>query len=125
MARRGDLPRFLARVHPRFDVPSRAIVAIGSIAALVAATGTLGQVAAAASFTFLLYYAITNVAALRMRSEAKRLFQCCPGRRADRLSGDGIFPVWAVILAGCAVLVAAIVLRLIVILTRSHGDAAG
>lgn len=71
MARRGDLPRWLEAVHPIHGVPHRAVLAIGAAAALVAATGTLATVAAAASFTILVYYGIANVAALRMPTRAK------------------------------------------------------
>lgn len=71
MARRGDLPGFLERVHPRHGVPGRAVLAVGAVAAAVAATGTLAGVAAAASFTILVYYGIANLAALRMPREAK------------------------------------------------------
>jgi basic amino acid/polyamine antiporter, APA family len=71
MSRRGDLPLALSRVHPRFGTPHRAVLAVGVMAAVVAATGTLGAVAAAASFTILLYYGITNVAALRMPAAAR------------------------------------------------------
>ena len=66
MARRGDLPVALAHVHPRYGVPNRATLVIGAIAAVVAATGTLRGVAAAASFAILIYYGIANLAALRM-----------------------------------------------------------
>jgi APA family basic amino acid/polyamine antiporter len=71
MARRGDLPAVLSHVHPRYGVPSRAVLAIGAVAALVAATGTLRAVASAASFTILVYYGIANLAALRMPRPAK------------------------------------------------------
>jgi basic amino acid/polyamine antiporter, APA family len=67
MARRNDLPRFLEQVHPRYGVPGRATVAIGALAAVVAATATLRSVAAAASFAILIYYWITNFAAIRMQ----------------------------------------------------------
>jgi APA family basic amino acid/polyamine antiporter len=66
MARRGDLPRGLGRVHPVRGVPRRAVLLVGAIAAVVAATGTLAGIAAAAAFTILVYYAIANFAALRM-----------------------------------------------------------
>src|SRR5690606_11167487 len=72
MARRGDLPRFLEAVHPRHGVPGRAVLAVGTAAAIVAGTGTLARVAATASFTILLYYGITNLAALHMPRQAKR-----------------------------------------------------
>ncbi|MDQ3556787.1 MAG: amino acid permease, partial [Gemmatimonadota bacterium] len=71
MARRGDLPPFLERIHPRYGVPGRAVLLIGAIAAVVAATGTLRGVASAASFAILIYYGIANLAALRMHRDAK------------------------------------------------------
>jgi APA family basic amino acid/polyamine antiporter len=71
MARRGDLPRFLKHLHPKSAVPDYAVLLVGGVAALVAATGTLRGVAAAAAFTILVYYGIANLAALRMPREAK------------------------------------------------------
>lgn len=71
MARRGDLPAWLQRVHPRYGVPHRAVLVIGAIAAIVAGFGTLASVAAAAAFTILIYYGIANLAALRMPREAR------------------------------------------------------
>lgn len=71
MARRGDLPRILEGVDPVRGVPRSAVLTVGGAAILVAATGTLAATAAAASFTILLYYAIANLAALRMPSEGK------------------------------------------------------
>lgn len=71
MARRGDLPRGLERVHPEHGVPGLAVLLVGAVAAIVAATGTLAGVAAAAAFTILIYYAITNLAALRMAAVDK------------------------------------------------------
>lgn len=71
MARRGDLPRWLETVHPAHATPHRAVLVIGAAAAVVAGTGTLVTVAAAASFTILVYYGIANVAALRMPARAK------------------------------------------------------
>ena len=71
MARRGDLPRALSHVHADRGVPDRAVLATGAVASVVAATGTLTGIAAAASFTILLYYGIANIAALRMPDRAK------------------------------------------------------
>lgn len=71
MSRRGDLPAFLAEVHPRRGVPGRAVLFVGGGAALVAGTGSLSGVAAAASFTILVYYGIANMAALKMPARAK------------------------------------------------------
>lgn len=71
MARRGDMPQFLAAVDPRHQVPGRAVLVVGTLAAVVAATGSLRGVASAAAFAILVYYAIANVAALRMPAAAK------------------------------------------------------
>lgn len=73
MSRRADLPRMLSTVHPRYGVPHRAMLAIGAGAAIIAATGTLSAVAAAASFAILVYYAIANWAALRLPA-SERLY---------------------------------------------------
>lgn len=78
MARRGDLPAPLEHVHPRHNVPDRAILLVGAIATVVAATGTLRGVASAAAFTILVYYGITNVAALRMPPQHKRYPNAIP-----------------------------------------------
>jgi APA family basic amino acid/polyamine antiporter len=73
MARRGDLPSGLGHVSPTHAVPDRGILLTGSIIALLAVFGTLQWVVATATFTILLYYGITNIAALRMAPE-DRLF---------------------------------------------------
>jgi APA family basic amino acid/polyamine antiporter len=71
MARRGDLPRRLAVVDEARGVPGNAVLAVGAVAAVVAATGALRGIAAAASFAILVYYGIANLAALRMPREGK------------------------------------------------------
>jgi APA family basic amino acid/polyamine antiporter len=72
MARNGDLPRRLERVHPRHAVPDVAVFAAGLIIVVVALVGTLQWVVSAASFTILIYYTLTNLAALRMPSQEKQ-----------------------------------------------------
>ncbi len=66
MARRGDLPAFFGKVGKTHDVPIRGIVTTGLIALILSLVGRLESVIAAAAFTILLYYSITNVAALRL-----------------------------------------------------------
>jgi APA family basic amino acid/polyamine antiporter len=73
MARHGDLPRCLDRIDETPGVPSRAIVLTGTIAATLAIFGTLDAVIAAAAFTILIYYALTNLAAIRLPG-AQRLY---------------------------------------------------
>jgi APA family basic amino acid/polyamine antiporter len=73
MSRKRDLPRALEHVHPVYAVPDRAVLLAGAIIVVVALVGTLKWVVAAATFTILVYYTITNLAALRMPIE-KRLY---------------------------------------------------
>ncbi|MFO7262129.1 MAG: amino acid permease [bacterium] len=114
MARRGDLPRFLDAVHPRYGVPGRAALAVGGAAAVVAATGTLAGVAATASFTILLYYGIANLAALRMPREAKLFSDAVPvfGLAACTLLAFSLSP--RIILTGLALLAVGFLVRWIV-----------
>src|SRR5690606_2984605 len=111
MARRGDLPRVLAAVHPRHGVPGRAVLAVGAAAAVVAGTGTLAGVAATASFTILLYYGIANLAALRMPREAKLFGDAVPtfGLAACALLAFSLSP--RIILTGLAILAVGFLLR--------------
>jgi basic amino acid/polyamine antiporter, APA family len=73
MARRGDLPRALARIDDWHGVPAHGIIVTGVIALMLAVAGTLESVIAAAAFAILIYYAITNAAAIRLPRE-RRLY---------------------------------------------------
>jgi len=72
MSRRGDLPAFLSTIDARHGLPLRAVGLTGAIALVLALTGRLESVLAAAAFTILIYYAITNGAALRLPVEDQR-----------------------------------------------------
>ena len=63
MARNGDLPRWLAAVHPRHQVPHHAEIAIGAAVALLVLTTDLRAVIGFSSFGVLLYYAVANASA--------------------------------------------------------------
>ncbi|MCK2243007.1 MULTISPECIES: APC family permease [unclassified Crossiella] len=69
MARDGNLPRPLAAVHPRHQVPHRAEVVVGLLAATAAATLDLRQAIGLSSFGVLLYYAVANAAAWTLEPE--------------------------------------------------------
>jgi APA family basic amino acid/polyamine antiporter len=111
MARRRDLPLFLEKIHPRYGVPGRAVLLVGAIASLVAATGTLRGVASAASFAILIYYGIANLSALRMPREAKLFHDAIPviGFVACLLLALSL--ALPVILAGLGILGAGFVVR--------------
>ncbi|MBE7438312.1 MAG: amino acid permease [Spirochaetales bacterium] len=66
MARRGDLPAALGHLNVERGVPDRGIFLTGAVIVALAWFGTIEWVVSAASFTILLYYTLTNLAALRM-----------------------------------------------------------
>ncbi|SEK50313.1 amino acid/polyamine/organocation transporter, APC superfamily [Blastococcus sp. DSM 46786] len=63
MARQGDLPRFLAAVHPRFSVPHRAELALAAVVCVLVLTVDLRGAIGFSSFGVLLYYSVANAAA--------------------------------------------------------------
>ncbi|GGK23452.1 hypothetical protein GCM10011583_64230 [Streptomyces camponoticapitis] len=63
MARDRHPPRTLAAVHPRFGVPHHAELAVGAVAALLAATVDVRGAIGFSSFGVLAYYAVANAAA--------------------------------------------------------------
>lgn len=71
MARNHDLPVFLKKIHPAYKVPHIGIFLSGGIIILLSIFGTLQFIVSAASFTILVYYSITNIAAIKMRKEHK------------------------------------------------------
>jgi APA family basic amino acid/polyamine antiporter len=72
MARKDDLPRFLAAVHPRWHVPHRAELAIGAIVIVTVAFVDLRGAIGFSSFGVLIYYFIANAAAWRQGPQARR-----------------------------------------------------
>ncbi|MFI1766773.1 APC family permease [Streptomyces sp. NPDC020800] len=63
MARDGHLPGALATVHPRFQVPHRAELAVGAVVAVLAATADVRGAIGFSSFGVLAYYAVANASA--------------------------------------------------------------
>jgi APA family basic amino acid/polyamine antiporter len=71
MSRDGHLPRFLAAVHPRYQVPHRAELAVGLVVAVLAASIDLRAAIGFSSFAVLTYYAIANAAALTLKGKVR------------------------------------------------------
>ncbi len=73
MARRRDAPAFLSRVDERRASPVASVWACGLAIAAISLVGDVRTTWSFSAFTVLVYYAITNLAALRMPEE-ERLF---------------------------------------------------
>ncbi len=65
MGRRHDLAPKLKKVHHQYQVPHLGIIITGVLMIVITLLGSFGFILRAASFTILVYYSITNVAALQ------------------------------------------------------------
>src|SRR5205823_2207751 len=72
MARNGDLPRPLASVHARYQIPDHAELAIGATVILLVLTTDLRNAIGFSSFGVLLYYAIANASAYTQPDSQRR-----------------------------------------------------
>lgn len=73
MGRRGDLPAVFSRLSTRHATPAPAVLAIGVIILGLVIVGSIKVAWSFSAFTVLIYYAITNLAAIRM-PRAQRLY---------------------------------------------------
>lgn len=71
MARRGDMPGMFARV--RESTPLPAVIAMGAVIALLTLLGSVKTTWSFSAFTVLVYYALTNLSAIRL-SPSERLY---------------------------------------------------
>ncbi|HVM52526.1 MAG TPA: APC family permease [Acidimicrobiales bacterium] len=72
MAADGELPRWLAAVHPAHQVPHRAVLATGGVVALLVTLTDLRGAIGFSSFSVLGYYAIANASAWTLPRERQR-----------------------------------------------------
>ncbi|MGC1275024.1 MAG: amino acid permease, partial [Planctomycetaceae bacterium] len=66
MARRGDLPRCFSRIDGTGQTPAPAVVLTGLVIFALTLAGNMKATWSFSAFTVLVYYAITNLAALRL-----------------------------------------------------------
>ena len=69
MGRRGDLPAVFARVNSAGTTPAPAVLLVGCVILGLTAIGSIRLAWSFSAFTVLVYYAITNLAALRLPRE--------------------------------------------------------
>ncbi len=72
MARNGDLPRWLAAVDPRRQVPHRAELAVAAVVSGLVLTTNLRGAIGFSSFGVLTYYAVANASAFTQSDEQRR-----------------------------------------------------
>ncbi len=72
MARNGDLPRWLAAVHPRYHIPAHAELAVGAVVGVLVLTTDLRGAIGFSSFGVLTYYAVANASAFTQSADHRR-----------------------------------------------------
>ena len=123
MARHRDLPGGLAAVHPRFQVPHHAEIALAVVVSVLVATVDLRGVIGFSSFGVLIYYAIANAAAFTLPAEQRRW-----PRWVTVLGAAGCLTLvatlpWQSVLAGVVMFALGLGGRAVVLATRSrHAD---
>jgi APA family basic amino acid/polyamine antiporter len=71
MARNGQLPTFLSRIHPRFQTPYYAILITGLLSSVLV-FGGFSRIVAVGTFSLLFHHAFVNLAAIRLGAEKRR-----------------------------------------------------
>lgn len=72
MARHGDLPVWLAAVHPRYQVPHHAELALAAVVSVLVLAVDLRGAIGFSSFGVLVYYGIANASAFTQPAEQRR-----------------------------------------------------
>jgi APA family basic amino acid/polyamine antiporter len=112
MGRNGDLPSWLAAVHPRYHVPHHAEVAVAAAVCVLVLTVDLRDAIGFSAFGVLLYYFVANLAAFTQEAEHRRY------PRALQVAGAlgcvllGLTVPVEALLAGLLVLAAGVAYRL-------------
>jgi len=99
MGRRRDMPVAVARLDASHAQPYVAVCVVGLAVAGLAAIGSVETTWTFSAFTVLIYYAITNLAALRLAEEDRlylRVFCWCGLGACRFLAFGGEWHVWAV-----------------------------
>jgi amino acid transporter len=94
-ARAGNLPAFLAKVHPRYKTPYLAVIFFAIITCTVAISGTFRPLAVVASSSILALYASVSLAVIRLRAR-----DGLPPPGAFRLRGGPVIPVLSCLVIG-------------------------
>jgi APA family basic amino acid/polyamine antiporter len=120
MARRGDAPRFLSRVDAGSGSPVPSVWACGMTIAALALLGDVRTTWSFSAFTVLIYYALTNLAALRMRADEAIFPRWIPVLGLTACLSLAFWVDPRVLLAGLGALGSGLLVRLIARLRQPH-----
>lgn len=71
MGRRGDMPSLLSRLGKSSSTPYASVILVGGIIAAITLIGDVKSTWSFSAFTVLIYYAITNLSAIRLSAEER------------------------------------------------------
>lgn len=71
MGRRSDLPRGFAQLNQSQTTPTAAVIAVGVAIGLLVLTGNVKTTWSFSAFSVLIYYALTNLAALKLSTQER------------------------------------------------------
>ena len=111
MARRREMPSALDRVSERTSSPTRAVWTIGALIGALVLLGDIRTTWSFSAFTVLVYYGLTNLAALRLPPEARRFPRWIAVSGLIACFGLAFFVEVAVWLAGIGLIVVGLVWR--------------
>lgn len=114
MGRRKDLPLAFQKIHSRYRVPHVGILFTGVIILLLVFFGTFEFIVRSATFTILLYYSITNIAAIKQPKEDRRYGKLIPALGLIGCLAMSISLPFNVIVSGLGLLLIGFVLRWVI-----------
>ena len=94
-ARDGNLPKVLARVHPKYNTPYVSIIFFAAVICIIALSGTFRPLAVLASGSILLIYAGVSLAVIRLRRRDGE-----PAAGEFKLPGGPTIPVLSCLFVG-------------------------
>ncbi|MGI8598813.1 MAG: APC family permease [Chitinophagaceae bacterium] len=114
MSRRQDLPAFFKVIHQQYNVPHSGILLTGSIVVILVLVGSFQFILNAAAFSILLYYTITNLAALKQPQHEKLVHSIIPALGLIGCIAMAFSLPIKVIISGFAILLLGILLRFLI-----------
>ena len=111
MVRRADLPVALGHIDAEQRSPRRAVIFVGLLVAALVASGSVALTWSFSAFTVLVYYAINNLAALRLRPPARRYPRVIPAAGLVGCLGLAFFVDAAIWIAGLGLIAVGLAAR--------------
>jgi len=120
MGRRADMPSAVARLDALGHTPYVSVIVIGAVVLVLASIGSVETTWSFSAFTVLVYYAITNMAALRLPASDRRYPRLFSWLGLGGCLGLAFWVDVNVWLAGLAVLALGIAWRAVITYVRAR-----